>query len=101
MEKTVRSRFVAIHPFQIAREVSNWLGIARKEPGRYERPIACAQHRRRLIPKKVRGLCNAGPYQEAARRLQEVAQSEQGFFTTKQAIRSGFAEKTHSYHYFL
>jgi hypothetical protein len=27
-----------------------------------------------------------------------MAQSQQGFFTTKQAIRSGFAEKTHSYH---
>jgi len=39
-----------------------------------------------------------GPYKEAARRLHEVAQSQQGFFTTKQAIRSGFAEKTHAYH---
>jgi predicted transcriptional regulator of viral defense system len=39
-----------------------------------------------------------GPYKEAARRLQEIAQSQQGFFTTKQAIRAGFAEKTHSYH---
>jgi len=38
------------------------------------------------------------PHKEAARRLHEVAQSQQGFFTTKQAIRSGFAEKTHSYH---
>ena len=40
----------------------------------------------------------AGPYKEAARRLYETAQSQQGFFTTKQAIRAGFAEKTHSYH---
>jgi hypothetical protein len=39
-----------------------------------------------------------GPYKEAARRLHEIAQSQQGFFTTKQATRSGFAEKTHSYH---
>jgi predicted transcriptional regulator of viral defense system len=39
-----------------------------------------------------------GPYKEAARRLYEIAQSQQGFFTTKQAIRAGFAEKTHSYH---
>ena len=39
-----------------------------------------------------------GPYKEAARRLHEVAQSQQGFFTTKQAIRSAFAEKTHAYH---
>jgi len=39
-----------------------------------------------------------GPYKEAARRLYNIAQSQQGFFTTKQAIRSGFAEKTHSYH---
>jgi hypothetical protein len=37
-------------------------------------------------------------HKEAARRLHETAQSQQGFFTTKQAIRSGFAEKTHSYH---
>ena len=40
----------------------------------------------------------AGPYKEAARRLYETAQSQQGFFTTKQATRAGFAEKTHSYH---
>lgn len=39
-----------------------------------------------------------GPYKEAARRLFQVAQSQQGFFTTKQAIRSGFADKTHAYH---
>jgi predicted transcriptional regulator of viral defense system len=39
-----------------------------------------------------------GPYKEAARRLHEIAQSQQGFFTTKQAIREGFSEKTHSYH---
>jgi hypothetical protein len=39
-----------------------------------------------------------GPYKEAARRLHEIAQSQQGFFTTKQATRSGFSEKTHSYH---
>jgi predicted transcriptional regulator of viral defense system len=38
------------------------------------------------------------PYKETARRLQEIAQSQQGFFTTKQAIRAGLAEKTHSYH---
>jgi predicted transcriptional regulator of viral defense system len=39
-----------------------------------------------------------GPYKEAVRRLHEIAQSQQGFFTTKQAIRAGFSEKTHSYH---
>lgn len=39
-----------------------------------------------------------GPRKEAERRLNELAQSQQGFFTTKQAIRAGFAEKTHSYH---
>src|SRR6266478_1472153 len=37
-------------------------------------------------------------YKEAARRLYETAQSQQGFFTTKQAIRGGLAEKTHAYH---
>src|SRR6266849_2677901 len=40
----------------------------------------------------------ARPYKEAARRLYETAQSQQGFFTTKQATRAGFAEKTHAYH---
>jgi predicted transcriptional regulator of viral defense system len=45
------------------------------------------------------GVCAMlGPYKEVARRLHELAQSQQGFFTTKQAIRSGFAEKTHAYH---
>src|SRR5256885_3565612 len=33
-------------------------------------------------------------YKQAARRLYETAQSQQGFFTTKQAIRGGLAEKT-------
>src|SRR5260370_25239197 len=37
-------------------------------------------------------------YKEAARRLYEIAQCQQGFFTTKQATRAGFAEKTHAYH---
>src|SRR5260370_42668731 len=27
-----------------------------------------------------------------------MAQSQQGFFTTKQATRAGFTEKTHAYH---
>jgi predicted transcriptional regulator of viral defense system len=40
----------------------------------------------------------AGPYREVARRLYETARSQQGFFTTKQAIRAGFGEKTHAYH---
>ena len=38
------------------------------------------------------------PYKEVARQLRELAQSQQGFFTTKQAIRAGFAEKVHAYH---
>jgi predicted transcriptional regulator of viral defense system len=38
------------------------------------------------------------PRKEAERRLHELAQSQQGFFTTKQAMRAGFGEKTHSYH---
>jgi hypothetical protein len=40
MEKTIRSRFAAIHPFQIAHEVSNWLGIARREPGLRDRKVS-------------------------------------------------------------
>ena len=39
-----------------------------------------------------------GPYKEAERQLHQIAQAQQGFFTTKQAIRAGFAETTHSYH---
>jgi predicted transcriptional regulator of viral defense system len=38
------------------------------------------------------------PHIQVARRLYEVARSQQGFFTTKQAIRVGFSEKVHSYH---
>jgi predicted transcriptional regulator of viral defense system len=37
-------------------------------------------------------------YKGVARRLYQVALAQQGFFTTKQAIRSGFGDKTHSYH---
>lgn len=39
-----------------------------------------------------------GPYKESARKLYEVAQSQRGFFTTKQATRAGFTEPTHPYH---
>ena len=35
---------------------------------------------------------------EASRRLFEVAEQQQGFFTTKQAKAAGFAENTHPYH---
>lgn len=35
---------------------------------------------------------------EAHRRLYETAESQQGFFTTKQAKTAGFAENTHPYH---
>ncbi|MFZ0883648.1 MAG: type IV toxin-antitoxin system AbiEi family antitoxin domain-containing protein [Candidatus Acidiferrales bacterium] len=40
----------------------------------------------------------SGRHKEAARRLHQIAQSQAGFFTTKQAMRAGFDEKTHSYH---
>ena len=35
---------------------------------------------------------------EASRRLFEIAEEQQGFFTTKQAKAAGFAENTHPYH---
>ena len=35
---------------------------------------------------------------EAAKRLYEIAEMHQGFFTTKQAKAAGFAENTHPYH---
>ncbi|HXW54688.1 MAG TPA: type IV toxin-antitoxin system AbiEi family antitoxin domain-containing protein [Candidatus Cybelea sp.] len=35
---------------------------------------------------------------QAARRLYEIAEAQQGFFTTKQAKAAGFAENTHPYH---
>jgi predicted transcriptional regulator of viral defense system len=35
---------------------------------------------------------------EAAKRLFEIAEGQQGFFTTKQAKAAGFAENTHPYH---
>jgi hypothetical protein len=37
-------------------------------------------------------------HREASRRLFEVAEEQQGFFTTKQAKAAGFAENTHPYH---
>jgi len=40
----------------------------------------------------------AQSHREASRRLFEVAQEQQGFFTTKQARAAGFAENTHPYH---
>jgi predicted transcriptional regulator of viral defense system len=38
------------------------------------------------------------PRTEAHRRLYEIAEDQQGFFTTKQAKAAGFAENTHPYH---
>jgi predicted transcriptional regulator of viral defense system len=35
---------------------------------------------------------------EAGKRLYEIAEDQQGFFTTKQAKAAGFAENTHPYH---
>jgi predicted transcriptional regulator of viral defense system len=40
----------------------------------------------------------AQSHREAARRLFEVAETQQGFFTAKQAKAAGFAENTHPYH---
>ena len=40
----------------------------------------------------------AQSHREASRRLFEFAEQQQGFFTTKQAKASGFAENTHPYH---
>jgi predicted transcriptional regulator of viral defense system len=40
----------------------------------------------------------ARPYKEAARTLYAIAQVQQGFFTTKQAIHAGLSEKTHAHH---
>jgi predicted transcriptional regulator of viral defense system len=37
-------------------------------------------------------------HRETARRLFEIAEQQQGFFTTKQAKAAGFAENTHPYH---
>src|SRR5579872_6301173 len=36
--------------------------------------------------------------QEASRRLFDLAEQQQGYFTTKQAKTAGFAENTHPYH---
>lgn len=40
----------------------------------------------------------AQSHREAARRLFELAEQQQGFFTAKQAKAAGFAENTHPYH---
>jgi predicted transcriptional regulator of viral defense system len=40
----------------------------------------------------------AQSHREAARRLFEIAEQQQGFFSTKQAKAAGFAENTHPYH---
>ena len=40
----------------------------------------------------------AQSHREAFRRLFEIAEQQQGFFTTKQAKAAGFAENTHPYH---
>ena len=40
----------------------------------------------------------ARSHREASRRLFEIADQQQGYFTAKQAKAAGFAENTHPYH---
>ncbi len=40
----------------------------------------------------------AQSHREASRQLFDIAEQQQGFFTTKQAKAAGFAENTHPYH---
>src|SRR5450755_3219976 len=40
----------------------------------------------------------AQSHREAARQLFDIAEQQQGFFTTKHAKAAGFAENTHPYH---
>lgn len=40
----------------------------------------------------------AQSHREAVRKLFDIAEQQQGFFTTKQAKAAGFAENTHPYH---
>ncbi len=40
----------------------------------------------------------AQSHRESSRRLFDIAEQQQGFFTTKQAKAAGFAENTHPYH---
>src|ERR1017187_5667562 len=40
----------------------------------------------------------AQSHREASRRLFDLAEQQQGYFTTKQAKAAGFAENTHPYH---
>ena len=40
----------------------------------------------------------ARSHREATRRLYDIVEVQQGFFTTKQAKMAGFAENTHTYH---
>jgi predicted transcriptional regulator of viral defense system len=40
----------------------------------------------------------AQSHREAARQLFDIAEQQQGFFTTRQAKAAGFAENTHPYH---
>jgi hypothetical protein len=40
----------------------------------------------------------AQSHREASQRLFDIAEQQQGFFTTKQAKAAGFAENTHPYH---
>src|SRR5580698_8648238 len=43
-------------------------------------------------------LCMAQSHREASRRLFEIAEQQQGYYTAKQAKAAGFAENTHPYH---
>jgi hypothetical protein len=44
------------------------------------------------------GVFMVQPRQEASRRLFDLAEQQQGYFTTKQAKAAGYAKNTHPYH---
>jgi hypothetical protein len=48
--------------------------------------------------RKLEHCATAQSLREASRRLFDLAEQQQGFFTTKRAKAAGFAENTHPYH---
>ncbi len=58
-------------------------------------PHPCHMNPPTVSSRKLQYCVMAQSHREASRRLFEVAEQQQGFFTTKQAKAAGFAENTH------
>jgi hypothetical protein len=79
-------------------EANCWVFFAGQRQIAHVRGSATRNRIRTILQNSCSIVRMAQSRQDASTRLFELAQQQQGYFTTKQAKASGFAENTHPYH---